>query len=395
MQGFYQDKKEKIDDLIIFSGINLVSGFLAYALLRSGIKVAFRKNLHFNTDFEPEISNFYPNSLSQTISAKKQYDFILLCSKVFPHLFFPQRLLVTSNNPVNGRVNMAIDKLLNLDREVATLPINIKKYNQYEPLWDTFSYGKLVHEYRFDRNRALVEIYKICLNLGAVIVSEDNDGYAGNQFDCPSESNLFRIKNYLFITGNNVRIENERFTLTVQSVLSDTLLNFELKKESIPSQSIVDELVDLLISIKIPITSEIRNWIIQTSEKQIEKKSKEIIHDVGLEELGSTIKAYEKYFSAFTHKKISVINTLLTDYKEEMNFSKYRQIQSECEQKYDEAKQTGISFSRFMYFFYRYFPVIDEMIERAYELTDKERNPLKIWDGIEIEFLQRELRICQ
>lgn len=58
-------------------------------------------------------------------------------------------------------------------------------------------------------------------------------------------------------------------------------------------------------------------------------------------------------------------------------------------EKFDIAKQTGITYPEFKILFHRYGNGIDEMIDEAYEKMNKERNAKKIWTEVE-DWVQRK-----
>jgi len=58
-------------------------------------------------------------------------------------------------------------------------------------------------------------------------------------------------------------------------------------------------------------------------------------------------------------------------------------------EKFDIAKQTGISYPEFKILFHRYGAGIDIMIDEAYERMNNTRNPQKIWNETE-EWFQKK-----
>ena len=64
-------------------------------------------------------------------------------------------------------------------------------------------------------------------------------------------------------------------------------------------------------------------------------------------------------------------------------------IDERCNECFDEAKQTGISFQKFKLLFYRYGKAIEELTETAYEKMNETRNPEEIWEKAELDFRQK------
>lgn len=57
--------------------------------------------------------------------------------------------------------------------------------------------------------------------------------------------------------------------------------------------------------------------------------------------------------------------------------------------KFDIAKQTGITYPEFKVLYHRYGNSIDEMIDSAYEKMNQLRDPIKIWKEVESEFQRK------
>jgi tRNA G18 (ribose-2'-O)-methylase SpoU len=65
-------------------------------------------------------------------------------------------------------------------------------------------------------------------------------------------------------------------------------------------------------------------------------------------------------------------------------------IDERCNEYFDEAKQTGISFQKFKPLFHRYGKAIEELTEMAFEKMNETRNPEEIWKKAELDFQQKE-----
>ncbi|HPB05705.1 MAG TPA: hypothetical protein PKX60_05650, partial [Prolixibacteraceae bacterium] len=70
----------------------------------------------------------------------------------------------------------------------------------------------------------------------------------------------------------------------------------------------------------------------------------------------------------------------------------FKQIMADCDEKFDLAKQTGIDYHRFCYYYYRFSKDIDILTEQAYEEMNSTRNdPEKIWEKVEKQYLDNLL----
>lgn len=118
--------------------------------------------------------------------------------------------------------------------------------------------------------------------------------------------------------------------------------------------------------------------------------NKKVNTDPHLGQIRSTTTQLIKIASELTGKKLNLKQTLKSLAGEPITFEQFRIIQAECDKQFDMAKQTGISYRHFVQLFYRYRHHIDAMIENAYEMMEKERNPEIIWNHIEKDFIDKE-----
>lgn len=379
--------KNNSDLDIVFEGFNFASGLLAYASLKEGLKVAFKNVENFSMNFEPEITSFYPKSVIQTYDSIKDYAFLRSCSSLFPHLFLPQRLLtIIGNGEINAKFNITVDKLLGLDRETSSLPIVFEKFPVYQLLLNSFKRGTLVFEYRFDRERAQIELLHSCLNLGAKILNINDAPSSIIHIKCAPYAFTdynFRIKNYTFIQGNNIHISNSYFNLTLQTIFTDTLLTVTFKPANRSLIEIEQNFISLLEELRIPLNCDLENWLLSIYNKQ---QDNSLLVDPDLNSMRKTISSWEKKISKKSGKLVRFSKAVAEFSAAEMTYDNFRKIQSECDEKFDEAKQTGIAYQQFTYLFYRYRPSIDLMIERAYELLNLEMDADKAWQITEREF---------
>jgi hypothetical protein len=385
---------------LLLKGFNFTAGLLALSALRAKLKVTLQLSEELNTSFQPELSCYYPQKISETINAVKNIRFLLKCSKLAPSLFLPQRVL-TFSTLTNRKtyLNNTVDSLLRRDRESASFPINTSKYPEYINLSKYYSQASLVYEVRFDRNRAIVELLKQCLENGLKIIPNIQTPLSKIILQCTPYQPLhhtIEIKDFKWPLKNNLWIEYHNFKMTVQRVMNGTLVEFFFNN-TINLANFQNTVHEEFEKLNIPI-SEILDHQLQEIIKKNHQKytiSNSHIEDPNLTQL-----------RAYSHQLHQNISTQLGSYinidaafnafkNEEMSGDNFRNIQNECDEKFDLAKQTGIDYQHFMHLFYRYRESIDELIDKAYQQMNKERNPSILWKNTEQELLNQEAKVIQ
>jgi hypothetical protein len=383
---------------VVFDGVNFVTALLAYSSVKSGCKVAFRGIENSGSSFfQPEISNFYPQSLVEFPLAKKNYSFFESCAMLFPHYLVPQRLLsINTTKSINSKLHLQADLFLQLDREFASLPITVAKYPVFEVLKSHFSEAILHFELRFDRQRAVMDLLQKCKTEGAVFLANDEPVEAEITLKSSSQvAGVYAcvVPDYKLVAGNNVRIRTEAFALDIQSVLSSSCLALHFEKHSSSFQPMADDFQSLVHRLNLPDTDALVNWFQQAYTHFEQSKSQEIIADESLVNLRSKYLQLEKMLSKRVGKKLSFASVVKLLPQRKMSFLNFQQMQSGCDEKFDEAKQTGIAYPLFVQLFYRYPAHIEQMIEFAYEWTGSQLAPEAVWKKAEQQIVNEELKL--
>ena len=396
--GTTNNKNNANIDLLL-DGFNLTGGLLALTALKAGINVAIRLNQKPEIGYQPELSFFYPNNFKHSLSALSNYRFLLKCSSLFPHLFFPQRILYfKSTGEINTKFNNTIDKLLGRDRESASFPIVTAKYGDYNEISGFFPKGALVYEYRFDRNRAIIDLLMLCKSRGANLVAPDQPVATKQTIKLspyPYDSFSIELSDFTWPMKNSIRIEHIDFNLTFQPLGNGTLVHIYFNEQADKQQIIEQKLPDIFKDLNIPESAYSYIYLNNIAEQAVNRKvnSNQAITDPHLGQIRNTTNQIVKNASELTGKRLSLKHTLKSLAGEPMTFEQFRIIQTECDKQFDMAKQTGISYHHFIHLFYRYRHHIDAMIENAYEMMEWERDPEIIWNHIEKEFLVNDLEI--
>lgn len=386
---------------LCFQGFNLSGAVLAMSALQYGLKVAIIIDQPLNWNFEPEMVTLYPLKFKQLFQSVRRIKNFEKISSIFPSLVYPQRILtVSEGRKFRTKKISSIDLFLKRDREIASLPINFSKFPSFQIMANYFQNGLLVQEFRFDRNKAIIEMLQMCRNLGASIFS-DPEWLQGKidascVFTCLPIQNKaaeLKIENFQFSFANNIRIETKDFEITTQVLKSTTCLHFGLKRK-IGQDVFLSQVRILLKSIGIESSEMLQNemksiytFIEQnTFHKHVNKQQ---LSDHEISAFKTNIKKDEKRISKTIGKKIGLKKLIRFFKSNRFDGTGFRQLQTECDEKFDLAKQTGIDYERFSYFFYRYHTSIDELIELAYQkMNDNRNNPQLLWENVEREFIE-------
>lgn len=363
--------------IIVFDGINYVGGLIALAAAKSGISIKF-KNINLDFSYKPEITNYYPWSILNAGKAVGKYNFLKKNSSFFPHLFYPQRVIVLKEDrTISSNTIAAIDKILGRGRETATLAITSSKYPDFHGINKKYSKGWLVYEYLFDRNSAIIELLKLCLNEGAEIVTETAYSNAFVVKCLPyNRTELFSdIEGKQSFYKNTIRIYSDNCELNILRYYNG--ISLQKSSYNIPQDKINTLLDDLKLSDY--------NFENTLPKEQINNNSNFLLVDSALSDLKSQLKDVVQQLNCNIN-----LNSIFKNQSNPISSEEFLKLQNECNEKFDLAKQTGIQYEHFLHLFYRYRHYMDDFTESAYSLMNKERNPEIIWDKVINRFQQSE-----
>jgi len=385
-----------------FQGLNLSGALLALSALRSGLKVAIILDQPLKWDFEPELVTLNPLQFRKVFQSRRNLNYFEKISSLFPSLVYPQRILtVSEERKFRTKTISLIDLFLRHDREIASLPINFSKFPSFQIMANHFQNGLLVQEFRFDRKKAIIEMLLICRKLGAYIVSDQTmlqpKVTENCVFTCLPVQNRTRelkIENFRFGFSNNVRIETRNFELTSQAQKSSTILHFRIKRR-IEKDVFLNRVIAILQSLGMESAESYQNEfysIYNDFERNTNYKHIEIqlLTDHDISDLQRNCMNDGKRISKVIGKKIGLKKMIRAFKSNRFDGIGFRQLQAECDEKFDLAKQTGIDYESFSYFFYRYRLSIDDLIESAYQQMNNNRtNPQIVWKQVEMKFQKK------
>jgi len=387
---------------LYFHGFNLSGALLALAALQSGVKVDIIIDQPLKWDFEPEITTLYPLQLRKMFQSLRSIRYFEKIASFFPSLIFPQRIImVVEERKIRSKTATIIDFFLKRDREIASLPINFTKYPSFQILKNQFLNGLLVQEFRFDRNMAIIEILLKCKKSGAIIVSD----FSALKYTVREKSVLtclttqreqreLKIENFRLGFSNNIRIETEDFEITSIVRESNTHFYF-LKKRKSKQVDFVNHVLTILRSLGIESPERYKTEIVSIFNHLekiiiIETNNRHQLYDSDIHEIEKKYRQGGMNISNAVGKNIQFKRMIKLLKNNRLDGNSFRKLQTECDEKFDLAKQTGIEYECFSYYFYRYRQAIDDFIELAYQKLNSHRSdPQRLWETVEQEFKEK------
>jgi hypothetical protein len=374
-------------DAIHFKKFNISSALYALAALEQGFRVSI-SDVEPDFRFLPELSSLHPMSLSAVPAAYRAWKGVYHLSGLFPQLFFPQRVIAL-NEAGTIDVNAAnlFDKLLKRERENSSLPLKLSKYPSLRALNSSFDSAMLVYEYRFDRQQALNELYRMCISKGAVLTK----GGGNRQTKQELLALPFQHEDYVLFGeadkwkfDNSLRYETDHFTITAQKVADQLPVHFYLKKHKAGIDALLSKAEQAFQGLQLdwqPRHKEALHKLIEKQQALI--PDDELLYDGPLSEWPAMMKINQRKISRQLGVKLKWKSIPGKEASKRMSGQLFRQIEQECNEKFDLARQSGLSYAAFSLLFYRYRSHIDEMIDTAYELMQHQRDPETIWKQAE------------
>lgn len=382
---------EQID--LCFDGFNFTIGLLALILLRNKYSVGIMLKKRVAAGIS-ELSSLYPIKISATRKAVADIEFIMKCSSLFPHLFFPKRtLMLFESDRLNTGMTSLVDQLLKRDREMATLPANTLKLKNYSEIPEDISKGNFAFEFEFDRERATKELLLECIKQGLMLFKyHDENLYPETKLiKIHDDSGIQKYFEISYPYQNPIRVCLKQLSLVFNPYNNGIIVQIVLNASNAKFKGLADMCLKVFQQLDLEMTKEVEDWF-QLQEEELLNRQ---ITTKGLSMLRSETMKYLKQINHALNIQAS-INLVFDKYRNDaINSETFRLLQHECDEKYDLAKQTGISFLDFSRIFYRYRKAIDHMIDSAYNLMNQSRDPKLIWEIVEKEFLDAENEVIE
>lgn len=391
------NRKSAID--LHFDGFNFSGGLVALAALKAGLRVVISLGEFPDHAFLPELSRFYPTKMAESRRSLADSKFLLQCSSLFPQLYFPKRVLMLQpGGKINTRLTTVFDQLLGRDRDMATLPANTRNLKDYSAIDETLSEGNLMFEFQFDRNRALAGLLLLCAENGARLTS----GTMGTE---RLSLKLLPLRHQAFLKHleldypypNPIVVKQPGFELVLNPQLSGVTIQLNLLKKKTENQQLTDQIERIFHQLQLQAPEELLNWIAEIERNSTASQGNAEFVGLGspLSRLRTDTLSLQREINRKLKTRID-LDTVFEAYPaNSISGETFRMLQTECDEQYDLAKQTGIDYRIFSRLFYRYRFQINEMIDAAYEMMNHERNPQVIWQQVENDVLEKENRKLQ
>lgn len=379
----------------LFEDFNFLGGLTALAALSNGLKVAIRPKLPFRLQFEPDLSFFYPRMAGDTLSSLNNFRFMAKVSRLFPHHFFPQRVIAINQKlDTTPRFNALYDSVMGFNREESTFPIDSANIESFKTFADTFPKGNLAVEFRFDRNMAIFDLLRICKQNGALVFKSNSEVTAKTTVHCEPFSKrhgMAVLNDETWPLQNPMRVDKPGFSLTFQALENKTLLCFYPFVDVLRYDWVKYEVEGIFNALSIKKAKPFWNKFDEFFVREDSELSSQItLFDEDFISMKKSLLDCFKQIKTETRKSFDINHVKKYARFEPMSNDHFRQIQAECDAKFDVAKQSGVSYQLFSRMFYRYRESIDEFTEKAYELMDKSRDAEKNWSEVERGYLENE-----
>lgn len=382
---------------LCLQGINLTGALIALAAIHSGLKVTICIEKPLDFSFQPELITAYPLSYKSYFNSASTIMMLEKLASFYPSLIYPQRIVTLHDGKkISARYLSLIDYLLKRDRDEASFPIRFSNFPEYKNLESHFANGAIIREFRFDRNMALIYLLRECKNQGARIINTFEKVHARSTMRCIANSHdkTVTLLPDGFAFRNNIRIANNRFDTLVQKLEDKIVVRFQFYRPVHQAQFLQTAFGYFnMIGIKQPdIYQDHLKQVLMTlpENKAISTSRSGTINDSEIHLLLRECIIIERRLPAEKGNTFNIKKWVQSFEKTDLTGEHFRHNQTLCDEKFDLAKQTGIEYNQFCYYFFRYNHAIDDFIELAYDEMQSVRNtPEKVWENIELRFQQK------
>ncbi len=347
-------KPQKYDAVYIDPSIDKVIEAISNQNNEQKTVLVFRHNLNHSDSFQ--LTETFPSHFFQLLNSAKKRRLLKALFLLSPHLVHPQKVIYNKSGGVKWMAKITDLVLKNQLGEKSTL-IDQKVSENLSFLKISNLNGVVFQEYKINVSRLLIELLKYFETIGGKVEVNSN-------FDAAEISTIIQekpIAKIAFIT--NIKSPSN-FALSIQNKKN----RFRLFKNNNLLQ--IESLNDKNQKCStIEIQKEIENIVDLNSAKITAVKLSPFLYTKTVSNILETIKS--PLPSSFKNA------TIKDNYELSL-------------EKFDIAKQTGITYPEFKILFHRYGTGIDEMIDEAYEKMNKIRDAKKIWEEVEIWFQQKK-----
>lgn len=317
------------------------------------VVLVFHDQIHHNDNFQ--LTETFSFHLFKIIKSAKKSRLLKKLFLLIPHLIQPQKVIYIKPGRIKWLAKI-IDIILKNQVNEKSVIINQKVPENLSFLKINNLQGIFFQEYKINVSRLLIELLKYFETTGGKIV-------VNKRFDTAEISTIIEGKQEPKIA----------FLTNIKSPS-----NFALSVQNKNNRFCLFENNNLLqINYKNSKNGNLTKTEIQNELEKIVVLNSESINEIEL----------SPFLAAKTVSNI--LKTIKSPLPGSFKNAKMKDNYELSLEKFDIAKQTGISYPEFKILFHRYGTGIDEMIDEAYEKMNEIRDSKKIWDEVEIWFQKK------
>ena len=329
--------------------------------------LVFENDLDRNDRFT--VTRTYPFHLFEIPSLMREFRILQQIINLAPHLFQPQKVLYLNENRTQKYTALLADRLY---KNTYQKKLKILKTGQLEPLsfiHPNIRKGIYFQEYKLNVSRLFIELLKYFHSEGGTVKVNYPVKAGNNTLTFPE-------------TGETAVVKN----ITICEV--QKTVNYLIPLETPSGFSLVYRNSTLAFRFLQHHKMWLAQPINQASEQLSAQKFPELAQSVFLptiEKAGKTESAKNPSLEILKQLANQLQHSLECTFKQ----TELKDMHECCLEKFDLAKQTGISYAGFKTIFHRYGAGIDEMTDKAYRFMNEFREPAKIWDLTEKNYQKK------
>ena len=347
------NKSPKYDVAYINPGFNNIIEAMARLNNRQKVLLVFENELIRNDRFQ--LTQTFPLhliDLPKTVKNSRLWQELFLLS---PHLIQPQKVIYSHSKGVST-VAKIIDLFFQNTFNTKSISLNKQTPKNLSFLKTEDLNGIIFQEYKVNVSRFLIELIKYFeLNGGKIVIKES---LVSEEISTVIHCKIENKRSFIVAleTPSNIAWVNK---------IGNTIFHFTEKENKLQVDTIR---AAKRTPSKKQVLSELSK-VVTFNSSQVEEIELPLF--LSAKTVANILKTFHKSLPG------SFLNATLQD-NYELSLEKF-----------DIAKQTGITYPQFKILFHRYGTGIDEMIDEAYEKMNKTRDAKKIWKEVE-EWFQKK-----
>ncbi len=315
------------------------------------------------------VTRTFPFHLFEIPSLVREFNILQRLILLAPHLFQPQKVLYLNENGIQKFSALLADVLYKNTYQKKLEILNTSQLESLSFIHPNIRKGIYFQEYKLNVSRLFIELLKYFHSEGGTV-----------KVNCPVK-----------VEYNTLTFPETRETAVVKksTICEDQkTVNYLIPLKNPYGFSMVYRNSTLAFRFLQHRKMWIARPINQASEQLSAQKFLEFIQTLFLpkiEKAGKTESTKNPSSEILKELANQIPHSLDCSFKQ----TDLKDMHERCLEKFDLAKQTGISYAGFKTVFNRYGAGIDEMTEEAYGFMNEFRDPAKIWDITEKNYQKK------